>query len=167
MENLKDQLVAMQPNIEIMFASNVARMFGLITMRRTNTFNVRRMLYDRDYPTLMAIRHMLDESDNADGTKTFALNADKVALHGKRYAEETSMMWYEKICNKLVELDDAIVTKADIHEVRIYGNRNGKRIQMEQHIIINSSSKGKLFNQFPCRIYVDGKFTSEAKYKQM
>jgi hypothetical protein len=33
-------------------------------------------------------------------------------------------------------------------------------------MIMNVSSRGTLFNQFPARIYVDGKFTSEAKFKK-
>jgi hypothetical protein len=34
-------------------------------------------------------------------------------------------------------------------------------------MIINVSPKGKLFNQFPARIYVNGKFTSAAAYAKL
>ena len=40
-------------------------------------------------------------------------------------------------------------------------------VRVEQTRILKSSGKGTLFNQWPARIYVDGKFVSEAAYKQI
>lgn len=39
-------------------------------------------------------------------------------------------------------------------------------VRIEQSVILNVSSKGKVSNQFPARIYVAGKFVSEAKFKK-
>lgn len=46
-------------------------------------------------------------------------------------------------------------------------NASGAFVRVEQDQIINVSSKGKLFNQWPARIYVNGKAVSEAAFKKM
>ena len=44
---------------------------------------------------------------------------------------------------------------------------NGKPVQLTQDIILKFSNHGRPFNQWPSRIYVDGQFTPEAKFKKM
>jgi hypothetical protein len=44
---------------------------------------------------------------------------------------------------------------------------NYATVRVEQSRILNVSSKGKLFNQWPARIYVDNKPVSEAAFKQI
>ena len=43
---------------------------------------------------------------------------------------------------------------------------DGRLIRVYQTQILNVSSKGKLFNQWPATMYVNGKKTSEAAYKK-
>jgi hypothetical protein len=50
---------------------------------------------------------------------------------------------------------------------RIVGIKNDRSICIEQDRIVNVSPKGTLFNQFPARIYVNGKFTSAAAYAKL
>jgi hypothetical protein len=44
---------------------------------------------------------------------------------------------------------------------------NGSAVRVEQNQILNVSSQGKVFNQWPALIYVNGKKTSEAAYKRL
>jgi hypothetical protein len=95
------------------------------------------------------------------------IDAVRLKKAADSYADETISSWKDKIQNKLGELDNGEVKHLDGYRFNITGNRGGKNIRIEQDMIINVSSKGTLFNQFPARIYVDGKFISEAKYKEM
>ena len=45
-------------------------------------------------------------------------------------------------------------------------NANGDTIVIKQNQTLNISSRGKLFNQWPALIYVNGKKVSEAQYKR-
>lgn len=94
-----------------------------------------------------------------------AIDEAKLAKLANAYAEMAAAQWKDKIESKLGELDDATVQSFGGCRYTIYGTRAGKKVAIEQDVIVKSSTKGLLFNQFPARIYVDGKFTSEAKYK--
>ena len=96
---------------------------------------------------------------------TYHINEDRLAANGKKYAEAVVAEWAGKIEAKLGELDGAEVKTMTGVAFLITGTRNGRKVTIEQQMILQSSPKGTLFNQFPARIYVDGKFTPEAKYK--
>jgi hypothetical protein len=83
------------------------------------------------------------------------------------YAEGVIESWKQKIAAKLGELESAQVDNMGDMQFHITGTKHGRRVQIEQTTIINVSSRGKVFNQFPARIYVDGKFTSEAAFKRL
>lgn len=95
------------------------------------------------------------------------LNEALLAKKSDQQAHFAIEKWIGKINQKLGDLNDVSVNRFGGCEFVIFGSRNGKAIKIEQSIIVKSSSKGALFNQFPARIYVDGKFTSEAAYKAM
>lgn len=97
----------------------------------------------------------------------YNLNEERLAKAAERAAEATAMAWEKKISGKLGELDEAQVSYLSGGSFRITGKRGGKAILIEQQTILKVSSRGKLFNQFPARIYVDGKFTPEAAYKRL
>lgn len=82
-------------------------------------------------------------------------------------ADDVVAVWANKVQAKMGELDDATVHYVSGTAFRITGTRGGRKVTIEQHMIINVSRLGRLFNQWPSRIYVDGQFTSEAKYKKM
>jgi len=100
---------------------------------------------------------------------TEAKIADRALLVGsEQYAEAAVQEWEDKLVEKLGE-----ITEADVRYVRgdgslnIAGMKGEHRIQLVQHRIINQSTKGVLFNQYPALIYVDGKKVSAAKYKSL
>jgi hypothetical protein len=72
-----------------------------------------------------------------------------------------------KVNVKAGELTDSKVLRVSGANFRITGMKGDKKVMIEQNQIINVSVKGKLFNQFPARIYVDGKFYSAAAFKKI
>lgn len=101
------------------------------------------------------------------GSLSYQLNPEKVAEAAARYADLTAAAWEGKIQAKLGELDAATVHRLDGLRFRITGTRAGRAVEIQQDMILNVSSKGTVFNQFPARLYVERKFTSEAAYKRM
>ncbi len=99
---------------------------------------------------------------------TYALDEAALAKNAKRYGEDVSLQWYRKMKFKLGDLGNVDVSEPGRGgEVIITGNLGSARVRVEQHTIINVSSRGTPFHQFPARIYVDGVFKSEAKYKAL
>jgi hypothetical protein len=94
----------------------------------------------------------------------YALDDARLAAAAKQFADETVAAWAAKIDAKLGELTDAEVRHLDGTRFNIVGMKGDRRVCIEQDMIVNVSNKGTLFNQFPARIYVDGKFTSAAKF---
>jgi hypothetical protein len=83
------------------------------------------------------------------------------------YAEGVAQSLQSKIMGKAGDLKEPNVSHLTGSNFRIHGKLGSKAVTIEQNTIINVSPLGKLFNQFPARIYVDGKFMSEAAYKTM
>lgn len=96
-----------------------------------------------------------------------AINEDRLAQGATEYAEAASQEWLTKFQSKLGNVEFAEVRNQRGALFVIVGRRNGHSVAIEQDMIVKSSTKGKLFNQFPARIYVDGHFTSEKKYHAM
>lgn len=101
-----------------------------------------------------------------DADRIASINEAKLALIAEAYAEAAVAQWEGKINEKLGELDNAEVTRFAGSYFTIVGQRDGKSVCIEQQVVLKASSKGTVFHQFPARIYVNGKFTSEAKYKK-
>ncbi len=87
--------------------------------------------------------------------------------YAEKYGEHAALDWFHKTGAKLGELEDATLLGASGGDVSVNGLRAGRQVSMQQQRILKASPKGKLFHQFPARIYVDGKFTPEADYIRM
>ena len=98
---------------------------------------------------------------------TYRIDEDRLEKAAKQYADDVSAAWLSKIQAKLGELDSADVRSFGNCGFVITGTKAGKSISIEQHMILNVSAKGTLFNQFPARIYLESKFISEAKFKKL
>ncbi len=92
------------------------------------------------------------------------IDEDKLAAAAARHAEATVTEWAEKIAAKMGELNSATVEAMDNTSFRVSGTSNGRLVRIEQQMIVNVSSRGILFNQFPALIYVNGKKTPASKY---
>jgi hypothetical protein len=96
-----------------------------------------------------------------------ALNESRLLEAGMEAATATVEMWVGKIAMKMGELENAEALYVSGTSFRITGTRGGHAVRIEQQMIINVSRLGRPFNQWPSRIYVDGKTVSEAAYKKM
>ena len=102
-----------------------------------------------------------------DGFGNKELNTERLTVAANAYAEATIATWENKILIKVGELTETTVVKLDFCAFGITGKRGGRAVQITQQMIVNVSSQGKAFNQFPARIYVDDKLVSEKAYQQM
>mgnify|MGYP005850691339 CR=1 FL=1 len=96
-----------------------------------------------------------------------AVNPAQLARLAAAYAQDTLASWAAKIEAKLGDLDNARLVRGAGADFTLSGEREGRRVVIEQQMIVNVSPRGLLFNQYPARIYVDGKFTSAKAYAEM
>ena len=158
--NLKQQLEAYKPQLAERFTKSVTETFNRFIekfgpMMRGTANSGEFKLWEKIKP--MTVR-------TPEG---YHLNPGAIEDQAKAYADATVEAWHEKITGKVQDLEGATVHHLDGNRFLITGTRDGKRIKIEQDMIINFSGKGTAYNQFPARIYVDGKFTSEAAYKKL
>ncbi len=83
----------------------------------------------------------------------------------KQYADDVAEALQSKIMGKAGDLQNPAVASIRFPNFVLVGEMKGKPVRIEQNMIVNTSTLGTLFNQFPARIYHDGKFVSEAQYK--
>jgi hypothetical protein len=97
--------------------------------------------------------------------KPATIDEAKLEAVARTYAEEVAATWAHKIGAKLGEIDGATVLSIGNGTFRVAGTRAGKAVSIEQTVVVKRSTRGLVFAQFPARIYVEGKFTSEAAYR--
>lgn len=165
---IKTSLEEYKPQIEDRFKSIVTsqfeRMVNALGPTLKGAFN------HSSYAHLMAHGSSVRMSLNYDSsTKEYSLDTDKLNKLATIYAEQTIEKWELKIQSKMGDLENAKIHHLDGFRFSIEGTRQGGIIKVGiiQDMIVNMSSKGTLFNQFPARIYVNKKMVSESKYKEM
>ena len=100
-------------------------------------------------------------------TDPIVLNEEKVANFSLMQAGLFADDLIAKVNAKAGELTDGKAIRVSGANFIITGKKGDKQVTIEQNQIINVSVKGKLFNQYPARIYVDGKFTSAAAFNRI
>lgn len=109
------------------------------------------------------VRPCCDRSSNRmDGT--YSLSEERVASFSVKLADTMADEVLGKVNAKVGDLTGAKVLRVGGANFIITGTKKDKAVRIEQNQIINVSVKGKLFNQYPSRIYVDGKFTPATKF---
>jgi hypothetical protein len=158
MTNLTAALEAIRPQLADRYATQVRNAFNQIVADLgadlKNVYND--WTHARTFRGLVAPALTDKQIDEAKLAKLAAL-----------YAEAATLEWKNKIETKLGDLENADVVTFHGARFGIKGERAGHKVWIEQDIIVKRSTKGLLFNQFPARIYVDGKFTPEKKYHAM
>ena len=161
-----------QPELEARYASQVTEYYGKIRSKLGSAFaNVYNdWTYARVFQLTVApncdrVKTVDNEFDGS--SREVVLNQVKLARNAAIYASETIAAWEGKITAKLGELDNADVKRLTGCTFQITGTLSNHKVVIEQTIVTKVSSKGTVFNQFPARIYVDGKFTSEVQYKKL
>jgi hypothetical protein len=130
---------------------------------------------DYKNPDRYAITIMMREVCSVVNTKNtpinplhiLIMNEETLVQKANKYGDDVATQWFYKTSEKLGKLEDAEVVADSGGHVIVRGKRNGKAIEMRQQRILKCSSKGVLFHQFPARIYVDGKFITEAAYAEL
>lgn len=89
-----------------------------------------------------------------------------LAILAGAWADETIAACRDKLHAKLGDLNDAKVLGLGSLAFDISGTRGGRAVFISQRMIHNVSTKGTVFAQFPARITLDGKATSEVAYKK-
>lgn len=105
-----------------------------------------------------------DVRDKA-GDYSYKYDKSKALTSADRYADDTINQVIGKIMDKAGDLQKPVVKDLSGARFIVSGEVDGKQVQLEQSIKLVQNQYGTVFNQFPCLIYVDGKFMSEAKYK--
>lgn len=102
----------------------------------------------------------------AAGNK-YVINSVKLNTVALKYARFEVEKFKCKLVNKLVDLTDISDLNIQGNEFSFNAKLNDYNVRVEQTTVLKTSNKGKLFNQWPCRIYVNDKFMSEAKFKEL
>lgn len=166
--DLKEQLEAYKASLKARFIQNLEyelerfkQKYGPdMTGKDSNNRGVGSSKY---YDRWLKLKGMSER----DGNGEYHINHALADAPAQQYADLTIDAWHDKITHKLSDLQNTRVHRVDGDRFMISGERDGKKILIEQDMIINHSSNGLLFNQFPARIYVDGKFQSEEAYKKL
>lgn len=97
------------------------------------------------------------------------LSEEKLAVAALRWATDEAHRWREKMAKKLGNVDSVRLSFLDTDgEIVLVAQRDGHEIRIAQQRIIKTAPKrGNLFCQWPARIRVDGKATTERDYNEM
>ena len=84
------------------------------------------------------------------------------------YSQRIAKTWVAKFEAKIGACENPVLDYYNTNGTfLIKAEWAGKPVRLEQNIILKFSNHGRPFNQWPSRIYVDGQFTPEAKFKKM
>jgi hypothetical protein len=156
---LKDQLVAVFTNqVQHSITQTFNRLVATYGASMSGVYNSRNGQFWK-----YSVSVCCDRSSHVAGAD-YILNAEKVAKFAAVMADEMADEVLAKVNAKVAELQNAKAVLVSGANFVITGLKNDQQVRMEQNQIINVSVKGKLFNQFPSRIYVNNKFTSAAKF---
>lgn len=100
------------------------------------------------------------------GPDNWVVDDKKAEALAKSYANTTIDALRVKMKSKIGQMTNVSIASLGNKTFRINGTRDGHKIEVEQTLIVTSRGY-TVFNQYPARIYVDGKFTPEAVYKSM
>lgn len=174
-EALKAALEARIPDLAESYTNLIQQQYDMLVREFGNTFskisNSRYYsLWDTTIRRVVVVTNPTGFSSRnveRDGPAIYALNPEAVQRLALAHATETVMAWANKIEGKMGELEKAECLHMSGCRFAIIGVKAGNNVRIEQDMIVNVSSKGKVFNQFPARCYVNGKFMSEANFKKL
>ena len=125
-----------------------------------------RRYHFRDYREHAFISSCITWADNrmAPGAAG-ELNLERLDKHAQDFADAQVDSFIHKLESKIGHLTDVSLVLRGNGEFTIWGMQGDARVKVDQQVVFKVSSKGTFFLQWPARIYVDGKFTPEAKFK--
>lgn len=119
-----------------------------------------------------AISRVVEVTERAPvNRKPLAHGINEAALEAWSNAQADAAVeaWSAKIEEKLAGCTEATVASAsaDLVAFTIHARLGDHGVTLRQAPVLKCSTRGLLYHQFPARIYVDGEFTPEAKFKAL
>ena len=164
MNAIEQALNEIKPELAARFVRNIQYSFDEMVNKLGPTLKgiANDSQFARCYRMMVAPYVRLDAA-----SKIRTLDVVAVEAAGAVYADNAAAEWLYKINEKLGELTAATVLRLSGAAFIIVGTKGADTIKIKQICILKQSSTGILFNQFPARIYRNGKFISEAAYKKL
>ncbi len=165
---IKDAMLAHAPTLSKDYEDYVRRQFKAITNDLGTDL---KGVYSspRWSRPFQAIRDSIHQEVSPSGrTSTYSIDETKLRSNAKRYGEQVSLEWYNKLREKLGELENVTVSPPNRGgDIVVTGEHKDNKVYIDQQRIFNVSPLGTPFHQFPARIYVNGEFIGEALYKKV
>lgn len=170
---IKEAFLSQVPSIEKRFTTNIQVLYGLIIGKfGINVRDLSKACNSNEYARrYMYLKEFLKNVEVVGETGPYGqkvyhamLNEEYLIKRAHEYAVDTATAWYDKVMAKVGDLkvEDYRMSGS---EFSIRMNRGDDVVTIDQKMIINVSSRGVLFNQFPSIIRVNGKRVSEANFK--
>jgi hypothetical protein len=118
---------------------------------------------------LRTFTYMVDNEGNKTSrfTSMYKVDYNRIKNESIRYAQAQVDSFKHKLQQKLSGLTDISNLAINGLEFSFRGTLAEHLIHIEQTTVLKCSKNGKLFNQWPCRIYVNGKMMPESKFKKL
>jgi hypothetical protein len=140
-DTLKSEMLKIAPQLEMDFANRIRDIFA----KKPDAVSIARFVN----------RHL----------HSLVLDVEYLDKYAHRYGIDTATIWYGKMASKIGAATQVSVVRNQLSSnVSIFGEINGQKVEIDQQIVFGRSCRGRHYHQFPARIYVDGKFTTEAAF---
>lgn len=111
-------------------------------------------------------RYVRDENGSGRNGEKMVLAADFLAKEAKQIAEDSVLGFVAKLISKVGDIKMTDLQFRGGADFTIRAEANGHDVCIEQQTVYKMTQSWSLYCQFPARIYVDGKFTPAAKFKE-
>jgi hypothetical protein len=119
-------------------------------------------IYNSRFASLF--RNTLKPCSTKNAQGHYEIDEAKLHTFASMEAKQQSQALIAKINAKVNELESPSIHHVSGFNFSISGYRSGHRVTIKQSMIVNVSLRGKLFNQFPAWIYLDGKRLTASSY---
>lgn len=166
MNTIRAALDARRNDLETRYAIHVRCTFASLVRQFGETF---RGVYNSNNASTFSslVKPNLSMGVTNRPGEVLALDEARISMNAAAYATFIIKIWEAKIVQKMGELESAEARFVSDWSFLIKGKAAGHSVIIEQKMIVNFSAKGTPFNQFPARIYADGKPISAAAWKKM
>lgn len=112
--------------------------------------------------------HVWDRDSRSYSPDDYVLVEEKLSAFCAKWAAAELEDAALKLAAKVADLTEVSVSHVSGNGAwfTVNGKRGADYVRVEQSQIVNVSSRGTIFNQWPSLIYVNGKKVSEAAYKR-
>lgn len=177
MTTIREALMTQAPYLAERFEAYVRETFALMVRKygpslsfpwKLNAWSPEYKERERDRAAMAPIWTLLVNDGPKYGpeeSKVYRLNEEKLKEKATQYGIAMATQWATKTEGKLGTDPTDVKLGRTGDNFSLHMLKNGVPVYITQQVIFKVSSKGLPYNQFPALIYVNGKFTPEAKFK--